>query len=146
MHEGSVNMAVEYQYPVLNKNWHLYILTIKLKSEGFNVHHINSDTQKVWLVFENPLSDLEKSRLDTFMTNPEAGLYPQSQVGYTVFTIQDLYDAWEEIEKRTGIDIKWIFPNFPDHTKLEIWIEGGLTETQERELAEAFMRLWKGKK
>jgi len=137
---------IKYKYKKLSPKWQLYFIQVKLKSEGLEPEFLSADPSFVWLNYNQKLSDSDKRKLDTLMNDINIGLYPASKEGFTVIVINDLFDAWEQLETDSGVPIKWIFACVPFHDKIEIWVEGKLTPKQVKSLFEAYSKLWQGKK
>jgi hypothetical protein len=142
----------QYEYPKLNPNWDFWILMIKI----FDALGTRPDTNDFYCGMSSSgdnviihtareLTPTEKAKLDAVMSDPNAGLYPQSQVGFTVFEVRDLYDAWKALEDSLGIKIRCMFCNVPDHTKLEVWVDGALTSVKKKQLMDAYAALIKEK-
>jgi len=132
---------VFYRFEILNPNWSSWIIEMKLKGEGFNVLYISRVAGWIYLAFEESLTLDEEERLSKLMSDVNIGLYPKTMKGFTVFEIHDLYDAWEKLEKETGLKIKWIFCNIPRHEFLEVWFEGILSENEKRKFLKAYSKL-----
>lgn len=141
---------MQYEYPALSVDWHIQILHMKILSTFKPITDLEfmgmSGTEEfVTAFFSRELTPEEKKTLDNLMSQPEAGLYPKSTVGFTVFTIDDILDSWKGLESALGKPIKWMFTNYPDHTKLEIWVEGTLTTTDKNKLSSYYATLIKEK-
>lgn len=137
---------MQYTHPILNKDWHIQILHMKIYSLFRTIADIefkgmSGCEEVVTAFFSRELTADEKRTLDTFMSQPDAGLYPKSTAGFTVFTIGDVFDAWKGLEAVIRKPIKWIYTNYPDHTKLEIWIEGKLPTADKNKLLKYYSTL-----
>ena len=108
--------------------------------------YLSANQERVFIHYTAPLTTVEKTILDSLMADTKIGSYPSSSSGYTVLLVDDLYDAWKKIETQTGIKIDFIFPNIPDRSKLEVWIQGTLTSTQLKKLKDAYSSLFLGVK
>jgi len=137
---------VTYEYPK-QVNWDYLILTIKLYN-AFNFRPsdvgwfqgISGSEDKVFVHSERELTTDEKGKLDSLMSDPSSGIYPPKE-GETIFIIEDVFDSWAELEKDVGAKIRWIFPNVPDHTKLEVWFDGVLTPSKKNKFLKAYSKL-----
>lgn len=141
---------MQYEYPTLSKDWHIQILHMKILSTFAHITDLEfkgmSGCEETTIAFfSRDLTVDEKKTLDTLMSQQDAGLYPSSTAGYTVFTIDDILDSWKGLESALGKPIKWMFTNYPDHTKLEIWVEGTLTITDKSKLSNYYATLIKEK-
>jgi hypothetical protein len=141
-----------YEYPKLDPEWHFWPLMIKVfKALGLPptthglVEGFSSNAEVVWIDIARELTATEKENLDKLMARKDAGLYVDNQVGYTVFEIQDIFDAWGELELIVGKEIEYMYCNFPYHDKLEIWIKGELTPAEKRRFIDAYACLIKEK-
>lgn len=138
----------QYSYPKLSENWDYWTLMVKL-FEAFKIRPDSNDwfcgfsaNQDTIIVHSaRQLSDVEKAALDAFMSQIDAGLYPKSRIGFTVFQVKDLHDAWSAIESATGIKIKWVFWAQPTHDVLQIWVEGTLSPSQITKMKNAYAEL-----
>lgn len=148
----SLEARFRYEYPKLDPNWDFFILTVKI----YDVLGLRPDTNdlltglsgtvdKIIVHTTRVLTADEKSKLDALMADSKAGLYPESTTGFTVFEISDLWDKWGILESTLGIKIKYMFCNVPDHTKLEIWVEGDLSAVSKKKLMDAYSALIKEK-
>jgi len=135
---------MEYRYPRLSKEWSLFFIKMKLKKVfPVEVEYVSAVEDWVWVAFPRRLTKTEKKRLDELMADVEVGLYPKTMDGFTVFSIDDIYDMWETLEKELDISIRYIFANEPFHDKIEVWVEGTLTPNQIKDFLKAYAKLCK---
>lgn len=148
----SLPAMFQYEYPKLSPNWNFWILQQKI----FDALDTRPDTND-WLTgvssggdnivihTSRELTPDEKAKLNAVMADVNAGLYPSSQSGFTVFEIKDLYDAWKSLETALGIKIRYVFANVPRHDYVEVWVEGGLSVAVKKALQNAYANLIKEK-
>jgi len=87
------------------------------------------------------LTHEEKGKLDALMAElGSRGGRPRTG-DETVFIVEDVFDAWERIEGEVGARIRWIFPNVPDHTKIEVWFDRRLSPAEKRRVIDAYSKL-----
>jgi len=135
---------IEYTYPLLSPRWNLWIVSMKLEKAGLKPDYLKANQETIFLYYPRELTSEDKSTLDKLMSKKEIGLYPESSEGYTVITIQDLYDSWKQLEQKSGTEIEFIFANIPRHDQIELWIKGELTNKEIRKLKDAYIELFKG--
>jgi len=123
------------------------VLTIKVY-EAFNLRPtsvdwfqgFSGDDETIYVHTARELTREEKAKLDGLMARPDAGFYPERR-DETVFLVDDLFDAWARIEEAVGARIRWIFPNVPDHTKLEIWFDRRLSPEEKGKVLSEYTKL-----
>jgi len=138
-------MEFEYSYPMLSENWDFWIIRMNIERELEKIPRSFSGTTKsVCVVFDDPLSEAEKAKLDKLMADKNVGIYPSNREGYTIFVIQDIWDFRSVIESAVGRRVKWLhmLPPLPDgrHT-MELWLDGTLNPAEKRKVKEAYARL-----
>lgn len=100
----------------------------------------SSGEGRVWIHSNRELSPEERGRLDALMADPGSGL-PPKRGDETVFVIRDVFDAWEAIERAAGAKVRWVFPNVPDHTSIEVWMDRRLSSTEKGKVLGEYRRL-----
>lgn len=110
---------------------------------GRRPEYISGNEKQVFIAFKE-LSGTEKLKLDQIMSKAEAGSYPRSTEGYTVFKVKDVWDCREMFER--VIDRKvmlFVSPiALPDGTHIhELWIEGTLTPHEKELVKRAYASL-----
>lgn len=136
---------VEYSYAKLSPEWDLLVLKAKLKRTFKEPKSLSSSADVVFIEYETELSPAEKTILDSLMADVNIGLYPETMEGYTVFTMQSIYQAWNGIETDSGLEIEGIYRSRENPETFEIWIKGDLTQDQKERLRDAIGDLWEEK-
>lgn len=137
---------VDYSYPKLASNWDAMILQCKILrlldqylGQDINLDGVSMTRDQAIIIFKNELTSQEKTKLDNFMAQNDAGLYPSSTTGYTRFAVLDVKRNLAKLESAVGGSKIVVIPVSP--SKIELWVSGSLTTAQKNSLLKEYSNL-----